>query len=110
VDPPSLLPPELDGYLFTPGQASGAASDHRPVIADFILPPAEDCCSCPGDLSDPCDDIVNVTDFTIFAAAFGSSQGDPNWNECADLSSPPDGIINVTDFTVFAAQFGQSCP
>lgn len=74
------------------------------------LPPA--CCPCAGDLSDPCDDVVNVTDFTAFAAAFGTSLGDPDYNPCADLApaGAPDGVINVTDFTSFTSQYGQPCP
>jgi hypothetical protein len=70
------------------------------------------CCPCAGDLSDPCNDVVNVSDFTLFAAAFGSSVGDPEYNVCADLSPPgsPNGVINVSDFTLFTGQFGQPCP
>jgi hypothetical protein len=70
------------------------------------------CCPCIGDLSNPCNDVVNVSDFTLFAAAYGSSVGDPNYNVCADLSPPgaPNGVINVSDFTVFTGQYGQPCP
>lgn len=71
-----------------------------------------DCCPCPGDLSEPCDDVVNATDFTVFAAAFGSWIGDPNYNTCADVAPAgnPDGVVDVTDFTQFAAAFGVPCP
>jgi hypothetical protein len=74
------------------------------------LPP--ECCPCVGDLSDPCNDVVNISDFTLFAAAYGSSVGDLEYNECADLSPPgaPNGVINVSDFTVFSGQFNQPCP
>ena len=40
VSPSTLLPVELNGFLFGGGLASGNASDHRPVIADFVLPGA----------------------------------------------------------------------
>ena len=66
------------------------------------------CCPCVGDLSSPCDNVRNVTDFTIFAAAFGSSCGDPNYNVCADFDK--NCVVNVTDFTTFAAGFGVPCP
>jgi hypothetical protein len=66
------------------------------------------CCPCVGDLSEPCDNVRNVTDFTIFAAAYGSSCGDPNYNECADFDD--NCVVNVTDFTVFATGFGVPCP
>lgn len=73
------------------------------------------CCSCPGDLNPgfpDCDNIVNVTDFTEFGAAYLSAVGDPNYNVCADLSPPgnPDGYINVTDATVFISQYLEPCP
>jgi endonuclease/exonuclease/phosphatase family metal-dependent hydrolase len=36
--PPAATPPELAGYPINPQLASGFAADHRPVIADMILP------------------------------------------------------------------------
>jgi len=38
VSPTTANPPELAGYPISPGLASGFASDHRPVVADFELP------------------------------------------------------------------------
>jgi hypothetical protein len=72
------------------------------------------CCPCPGDL-DPgypnCDDIVDLTDFTVFASAYNTVLGDPTYNECADLDPPGgDGVVDLTDFTVFAAQYNNPCP
>jgi hypothetical protein len=40
VSPSTLLPPELSGFPFGGGLVSGNASDHRPVIADLVLPGA----------------------------------------------------------------------
>jgi hypothetical protein len=57
---------------------------------------------CVGDLND--DGVRNVIDFTLFAAAYGSQLGDPEY----DLNG--DGFINVTDFTQFATVYGVPCP
>ena len=61
---------------------------------------------CPGDLDG--DGFRNVTDFTLFTAAYGSEVGDPNYDPAADLNG--DGFVNVTDFTEFAAVYGTACP
>jgi serine protease AprX len=65
-----------------------------------------DDCECLGDLNG--DSFRNVTDFTLFAAAYGSEAGNPTYNPYADLNG--DGFVNVTDFTVLASVYGQSCP
>jgi hypothetical protein len=72
------------------------------------------CCPCVGDL-DPgppsCNNVVDLTDFTAFAAAYGSSVGDGDYNPCADIEPPGgDGAVDLTDFTAFASQYGQPCP
>lgn len=46
------------------------------------------------------DGIVNVDDFGVFAQAYLSRAGDPNYELCADFDR--DGYIDVADFTVFA--------
>jgi hypothetical protein len=61
---------------------------------------------CPGDLDE--DDIRDLTDFSLFAAAYGSSDGDPNYNVLADLTG--DGVVDLTDFTEFAANYQVPCP
>ena len=58
--PADSLPSELDGY-FWPSGASQMASDHRPVIADFILSTA----GCEND--EDCDDFVACTVDTCVA-------------------------------------------
>lgn len=40
VSPSTLLPAELNGFPFGGGLASGNASDHRPIVADLVLPGA----------------------------------------------------------------------
>jgi hypothetical protein len=66
----------------------------------MCLPP------CPGDLDG--DGVRDLTDFGLFAAAFGSVLGDANYCLCADLDG--DGTIDLTDFGIFAAGFGVPCP
>ncbi len=40
-----------------------------------------------------CDDGLNLSDVTLFAQAFGTSEGDPNWNPGADYR--PDGVSAI---------------
>jgi hypothetical protein len=51
---------------------------------------------------------VDLTDFSHFAAAYGSTWATANYNPFADMDG--DGIIDLTDFTLFAADYGQPCP
>ncbi len=61
-----------------------------------------------GDLSEPCDDYVNITDFSAFALAYGSWIEGANYNPCADFNG--DGFVDVTDSSQFAAYYGVPCP
>jgi hypothetical protein len=61
---------------------------------------------CLGDLNG--DGFRNVSDFTLFASAYGTQIGDPNYNPDADLDG--NGFINATDFTQLAAVYGVPCP
>ncbi len=59
------------------------------------------------------DGDVDWFDFGDFAAAYGSSVGQTNYNPLADLvgdtdGSPPDGDVDWFDFGVFAANYGRS--
>ena len=49
---------------------------------------------------------VDFSDFLTFAAAFGTTSGDPKYVSGADLDAS--GAIDFTDFLTFAAQFGKS--
>lgn len=46
------------------------------------------------------DGIVDIRDLSIVAKAFGSKQGDTNWNPDADLNK--DGTINIIDLNMVA--------
>jgi hypothetical protein len=51
----------------------------------------------------------------VFATAYGSETGDPNWNEICDLCGylgdpTPDGKINFDDLMIFATNYGKVCP
>ncbi len=59
--------------------------------------------SCMADING--DGAVNISDFGILSAAFGSSSGDPNWNSLADVNL--DGIVNISDFGIMSSEFGQ---
>lgn len=56
----------------------------------------------PGDCGP--DNVVDLGDFDIFAAAFGSEVGDFNYNSLCDWDC--NGVIDLGDFDLFAASFG----
>lgn len=55
--------------------------------------------------ADP-DNEVNLVDGGAISAAFGSTDGDPNWNPNADLNR--DGEVNLVDWGILSARFGQA--
>ena len=61
---------------------------------------------CVGDMDG--DGVRDLTDFTWFAAAYGSVIGGNNYAPSADLDG--DGVIDLTDFTAFAQVYGVPCP
>ena len=61
-------------------------------------------CQIPGDLD--FSGSVNVFDFGLFAAAFGSAGNPPFTNGDVD----GDGDSDVFDFATFAPNFGENCP
>jgi hypothetical protein len=57
-----------------------------------------------GDVDD--NNVVDINDFDLLAAAFGTTPADPAWNPHADLND--DGVIDLTDFDLLATNFGLS--
>jgi hypothetical protein len=62
----------------------------------------------------PPDGVVDFEDLMIFALAYGSSPGDPNWNPACDIagsggSLTPDGVIDFEDLMIFALHYGEGC-
>jgi Tol biopolymer transport system component len=85
-------------------RATNFAVDYNQAEDVFVRLIAE-ALPCPGDFNG--DLFRNVTDFTLFAAAFGSVLGDPNYDPDMDMNG--NGTINVTDFTIFVSYFGEPC-
>jgi len=54
------------------------------------------------------DDAVTITDFSLLAAAFGTTPGDPNWNANCDFDR--NGAVVILDFSLLAGNFGQAGP
>ena len=77
-------------------------------------------CDLPGDfvglMGDPTPDgKVDFNDLMVFATAYGSETGDPNWNALCDICGylgvpTPDGKVNFDDLMVFATNYGKVCP
>jgi len=106
------MPPELNGFgsVFSgPNTASGTASDHRPVIADFIFrrvgvnacTETPDCGPTVGDLNS--DGVVNLTDLSQLLSNFGQ----PGTLTQGDISG--DGVVDLTDLSRLLGRFGITC-
>ena len=72
-----------------------------PQWPDCWLWPAQ----CHGDCHDNDGDVDN-DDFLVFKPAFGSNDGDANYDPCADLNR--DGHIDNDDFLIFKPNFGKT--
>lgn len=94
-----MLPPPVDAFPTQPLACSGLASDHRPVIVDFILPlaPADDCVA---DWND--DGALDFFDVADFLDDFSSQ------NLAADLTG--DGLFDFFDVADYLAAFSAGCP
>ncbi|MBK8024193.1 MAG: CSLREA domain-containing protein [Chloroflexi bacterium] len=49
------------------------------------------------------DNTVNISDFSILAAAFGTSEGQANYNAAADFNE--DNAVTIGDFSLLASNF-----
>jgi hypothetical protein len=58
----------------------------------------------PGDING--DNVVNIEDFNLLAAAFGSDPSSANWNTDADLNC--DGVVDIIDFSLLAENYGEA--
>jgi hypothetical protein len=56
------------------------------------------------DLND--DRTVNILDIAIAAKAYGSREGDQNWNEFADLDR--NAMVNILDISMVAKDYGET--
>jgi hypothetical protein len=55
-----------------------------------------------GDLNG--DNVVDLQDFNILAASYGSAVGGESWNPVADLNG--DGVIDLNDFDLLTSNYG----
>ena len=71
----------------------------------------------PGDFGSagggPPDGVVDFEDLMIFALAYGSTEGDANWNPACDIASEGgilqlDGVIDFEDLMIFAMNYGRT--
>jgi len=54
-----------------------------------------------------CDGDVDLVDFAIFAPAFNTAVGNPNYNPCCDYDC--DGDVDLVDFSLFAQHWQHHC-
>ncbi len=96
------MPPELADMVFGGVFASNVASDHLPVIADFMLPESG-APPCPTDLND--DGEVKAADLAILLGS---------WGPCPPMADCPtdfndDGIVSAADLAQLLGSWGP-CP
>lgn len=90
--PTLALPPELTGYPI-PGSASSLASDHRPVIADFILPTGTPVGAC-------CDGLVCSDGETEAACTGGGGEYKGDASTCPLVSCAPPPAVAINEIRV----------
>ena len=95
-----LKPPiESDfSFGFTELKADAGAVDHDKIGGLYRYRPI------PGDMNS--DGVVNIMDLALVARAYGTSPGDPKWNELVDLNQ--DNIINILDLIPVARNYGRT--
>ena len=95
------IPYPASTFPVNPISISSLASDHRPVVVDFILPEAtNDPCPAPPDYTD--DDVLNFFDVSVFLGAYNIQ--DP----IADING--DGTLNFFDVSAFLNLYNAGCP
>jgi hypothetical protein len=63
-------------------------------------------CNLPGDVNG--DGTVSMADRFLLRAAYGSSEGDTNWNPRADINH--DGTVSMADRFLLRGNYGSTCP
>ncbi|MCD6379700.1 hypothetical protein J7M07_04565 [bacterium] len=51
--------------------------------------------------------IVDLTDFSQFGNAYGSSSGDTNYDDCCDFNN--DNAVGLSDFSLFGNHYQHEC-
>ena len=62
--------------------------------------------ACDADFNN--DGNVGFWDYHLFKQAYGSSEGDPNWNPDTDMTG--DGNVGFSDYYYFKARYGSNAP
>jgi hypothetical protein len=52
------------------------------------------------------DNKINILDISLFISAYGSSEGEPDWNPHCDFNR--DGHVNILDAVALAGNYGES--
>ncbi len=98
----AAIPYPVSGFPNSPAAASGIASDHRPVVVDFILPAAPSHPGCTiADLAEPFG-AVDLFDLLAFLDAY--STGAP----AADVAEPAG--VDLFDLLAYLDLFAAGCP
>jgi subtilase family serine protease len=84
--------------------AKWLASDVMGIVVNGGSAAGANATLLPGDING--DNVVDIQDFSVLAAAFGSDPSTANWNPDADLNC--DGVVDINDFSLLAADFGLS--
>lgn len=79
-------------------------SEHASVDTGANYSPKIDFSLVNGDANG--DDSIDIADFALLSAAFGSSLGDPGYQRRADLDG--DGEVGIADYAIISANYGES--
>jgi hypothetical protein len=89
-----------------PAAANALLGLFKPGSPGFVPIGSEVPGGCLGDLDG--DGVRDLTDFGLFAAAYGAQFADAGYHAGADLDG--DGVVDLTDFGLFANVFNAPCP
>jgi endonuclease/exonuclease/phosphatase family metal-dependent hydrolase len=81
VTPAAAMPTQINGFTPSASRASGAASDHRPVIGDYILPGPVGC---------------NTAAVDMGFAKLGGNQRFPRFGACGSLAGGSSAALTLT--------------
>jgi parallel beta-helix repeat protein len=87
-----------DGIGDSPYVIDDNNTDHYPLMVPWALELQQT------DLND--DGVINILDISIVAIAFGSKEGDENYNSIADLDGNEE--INILDISIVAFDYGKT--
>jgi len=99
-----IVVPSQDIVVVLTADMIGSPDPTYEMLYDYILPAVLESPTLSADLNS--DGVVDINDIAIIAIAFGSEQGQDNWNAIADVDK--NGLIDILDISKIAVDFGHT--